>query len=405
VLPFLDHTTDAFAADPHGQLRAAREESWIVRTPSGLGVLSYAGCNALLLDPAFRPGIFEMMRRATPDAGPGGGVVEGPRTLLGSEGRDHQDLRRVVMPWFTPRRIETLREHTAKLVGELLDRVADAGSCEFMADVATRIPPTIFCWMVGCDVERGPELARWSAIALQAFSGDPAVMGDVRQALRFLRHFADDLLESKQPAPGDDFTSALVRGIEDGVLTHEDARSLLTEVLSASVDNTTHSMGLVVWLLCEHPDQWQLVASDGDLIERAVEECARFEPVIRHGKHFNEHDTELLGVAVPAGTLMTAYLDAAHRDPDVYEDPDRFDVTRRLPQPQLVFGIGRHYCIGAALARMEIQEVLRAVATRWVQPRLGPDVRLKTAVGSCEVAYLPIEFRPVEYRPVEFSRA
>ncbi len=367
-------------------------------------MLSYAGCNALLLDPAFRPGIFEMMRRATPDAGPGGGVVEGPRTLLGSEGRDHQDLRRVVMPWFTPRRIETLREHTAKLVGELLDRVADAGSCEFMADVATRIPPTIFCWMVGCDVERGPELARWSAIALQAFSGDPAVMGDVRQALRFLRHFADDLLESKQPAPGDDFTSALVRGIEDGVLTHEDARSLLTEVLSASVDNTTHSMGLVVWLLCEHPDQWQLVASDGDFVERAVEECARFEPVIRHGKHFNEHDTGLLGVAVPAGTLMTAYLDAAHRDPDVYEDPDRFDVTRRLPQPQLVFGIGRHYCIGAALARMEIQEVLRAVATRWVQPRLGPDVRLKTAVGSCEVAYLPIEFRPVEYRPVEFSR-
>jgi cytochrome P450 len=163
-------------------------------------------------------------------------------------------------------------------------------------------------------------------------------------------------------------------------------------------------MGLVVWLLCAHPDQWLLVANHNELVERAVEECARFEPVIRHGKHFNEHDAELLGVAVPAGTLITAYLDAAHRDPNAYEDPDRFDVTRRLPQPQLIFGIGRHYCIGAALARMEIQEVLRAVTARWVRPRLGSDVRVKTAVGSCEVARLPIEFRPIEFRPVELSR-
>ena len=102
---------------------------------------------------------------------------------------------------------------------------------------------------------------------------------------------------------------------------------------------------------------------------------------------------ELLGVPVPAGTLMTAYLDAAHRDPDVFEDPDRFDVTRRLPQPQLIFGIGRHYCIGAALARMQIQEVLRAITLRWAAtPRLGPGMSLKTAVGSCEVANLPVVF-------------
>jgi cytochrome P450 len=391
-LPFLDHTTDAFAADPHGELRAMRSESWIVRTPTGLGVLSYQGCNALLLDPAFRPGVFEMMRRTGPD----GTAVDGPRTLLGSEGDDHQDLRRVVMPWFTPRRIEVLRARTARRVGDLLDEVDAAGGCEFMGDVAVRIPPTIFCWMVGCDVSRGPELAHWSGIALQAFSGDPAVMGDVRDAIRYLRRFAAELLEAKQREPGDDITTALAAGIEQGLLTDSDARSLLTELLGASVDNTTHSMGLMMWLLSEHPDQWALVAGDADLVERAVEECARFEPVIRQGKHFNEHEAELLGTTVPAGTLMTAYLDAAHRDPSVYDDPDRFDVTRRLPQPQLIFGIGRHYCVGAALARMQIQEVLRAVITRWAQPRLGSGVSLKTAVGSCEVASLPIEFQTLE---------
>ena len=118
-------------------------------------------------------------------------------------------------------------------------------------------------------------------------------------------------------------------------------------------------MGLMIWLLSEHADQWALVAGDADLGRPHGRGCARFEPVIRHGKHFNEREAELLGVArLPAGTLMTAYLDAAHRDPDVYDEPDRFDVTRRLPQPQLIFGIGRHYCIGATLARMQIQEVL-----------------------------------------------
>ena len=97
-------------------------------------------------------------------------------------------------------------------------------------------------------------------------------MGDVRDAIRYLRRFAAELLEAKQAEPGDDITTALVAGIEQGLLTHADARSLLTELLSASVDNTTHSMGLMIWLLCEHPDQWALVAADDELVERAVEE-------------------------------------------------------------------------------------------------------------------------------------
>ena len=111
-----------------------------------------------------------------------------------------------------------------------------------MTDVAQRIPPTVFCWMVGCDVDRGPELAATSAVALQAFSGDPAVMGDVVTAIRALRQFADELIEEKRASPGDDITSALVTAIDEGLLRERDARSLLTELLSASVDNTTNSM-------------------------------------------------------------------------------------------------------------------------------------------------------------------
>ena len=392
-LPFLDHGSDAFAHDPHGCLRTAREESPIVRTPTGVGLLTYAACNALLVDPEFRPGVFEMIRRAAPESS----VATAGRTLLGSEGRDHQELRRVVMPWFTPRRIETLRAQTALLVDELLAGVAGDGGCEFMADVANRIPPTVFCWMAGCDIERGLELAHWSGIALQAFSGDPAVMDDVTAAIRELRRFADELIEEKERSPGDDITSALLRAVDEGVLTRRDVRSLLTELLSASVDNTTHSMGLAVWLLCEHPAEWLSVADGVAPVERAVEECARYEPVIRHGNHVADPGHELLGIAIPPGTLVTVYLASAHRDPEVYDDPDRFDAGRRSPQPHLEFGIGRHYCVGAALARMEIQELVRAVTTRWRAPQIGAGARVRT-VTTGEVDALPLQFEVIAVR-------
>jgi cytochrome P450 len=389
-VPFLDNTTDEFAADPHGVLRRTRESSWIVETPTGLGVLTYAACNAVLVDPAFRPGVFELMRRASPDMPP----ANTGRTLLGSEGADHQQLRRVVTPWFTPRRIEALRGETAALAEGLVGRVESTGGCEFMADVARHIPATVFCWMVGCDVARGRELADQSAVALQAFSGDPNVMDDVTAAIRHLRRFADELIEEKRARPGDDITSALVGGIENGVLTHRDARSLLTELLSASVDNTMHSIGLALWLLGERPDQWVQLVREPELIEGAVEECARYEPPIRHGNHVTDDAVELLGFPVPGGTLVTVFLASAHRDPAVYPDPDRFEVTRRLAQPQLNFGLGRHFCIGAALARMEIHELLRVVTSRWRSVRVGPGARVDTALSGA-VRELPLEFELV----------
>ena len=137
-----------------------------------------------------------------------------------------------------------------------------------------------------------------------------------------------ELIDEKERSPGDDLTSTLLVAVEAGALSRRDVRSLLTELLGASVENTTHSMGIAVWLLSRHPDQWRTVASDDRLLGRAVEECARFEPVIRHGNHFNEDDATVLDVPVPAGTLVTAYIAGAHRDPAVYDEPDRFDVTR-----------------------------------------------------------------------------
>jgi cytochrome P450 len=227
---------------------------------------------------------------------------------------------------------------------------------------------------------------------LQAFSGNPAVMDDVVAAIGRLRGFADALIDEKQSTPGDDITTTLVLALERGAVDRRDVRALLTELLSASVDNTTNSIGVAIWLLARHPDAWEAVARGEVAIERVVEECARFEPVVRHTTVVAERDTEIEGVAVAAGTLVTVYVAAAHRDPTAYTDPDRFDVFREPGPPQLEFGIGRHFCLGAALARMEIQEAVRAVTARWEPPTLLDGVREHVATTG-ELGALPLAVR------------
>ncbi len=170
------------------------------------------------------------------------------------------------------------------------------------------------------------------------------------------------------------------------------SRALLTELLSASVDNTINSIGVAVWLLARHPDAWEAAAHADVGVERIVEECARYEPVVRHTTVVAERDTEIEGVAIAAGTLVTVHVAAAHRDPVAYPDPDRFDVHRDSGPPQLEFGIGRHFCLGAALARMEIQEVIRAVTARWEPPTLLDGVREHVATTG-DFGALPLAVR------------
>jgi cytochrome P450 len=291
-------------------------------------------------------------------AGPG-------RTLLASEGSEHLALRRAVMPWFTPMRVRQMRVRTRALADRLLDAVTPAGACEFMADVAQRIPGTVFCWMVGAPEEDGDQLAEWSGTLLKAFHANPDDAPAIRAASAELREYGRGLVASKRAEPGDDLTSTLLAAHDAGVVTAGDIASMLNEMLGASADNTAHSFGLAMWLLATHPEQWQRLVDDPTLIPNAVEECARFEPRVSATPVHNAERVEFDGIEFPAESLSWLNFAAANRDPLVYDDPNRFDVGRDLPKAQLSFGFGRHYCIGAALARMEVQVVVEAVTERW----------------------------------------
>lgn len=358
-VPFLDTGSDRFLADPHATFDQLRAEDWLVDDTTGVSLIGYAGCDAAFHDPALVPGIDWLLEAR------GFGHLWGVdgHTLTDSEGVDHQRLRRAVSPWFTARRIDQLRERTRTMVTALVAEHDE--SIEVMADLADRVPSMLFCWMIGADPADAELLAAWSKSLLLVFTGEPSMVGPVRAAKRELLEYTRSLLDDKRARPGDDLASVLAAAESSGAVSADDALYLLEELLSASVDNTANTTGLALHSLAAHPRQWTALHDDPTLLANAVEECGRFEPAIRHTIKYAVTDTEVLGRPVAAGTFVTVRIAAAHRDPAVFDEPHRLDVTRKPAKPQLAFGAGRHYCLGAALGKMEVQEMVAGLTTRW----------------------------------------
>ncbi len=381
----LDTSDPRFLADPHATFDALRDGDRLVPDQLGLSAISYESCNASFLDDALVPGIDPLLIEL--GHGPLWGVVD--RTLTDSEGQAHQRLRRAVAPWFTARRIGTLRERTRKLVDARLDGWDPAVVLPVMEHLADVVPARLFCWMVGASEADANVLARWSKALLLVFTATSEMVAPVRAAKEQLAAYTHELLAHKRAHRGDDLATALADAASSGAITDDDAYCLLEEMLSASVDNTANTAGLALHTLAGHPAAWSTMHADADLLPGAVEECGRFQPAIRHTIKYAVADTEIAGTAVPAGSYLTVRIAAAHRDPSVYEQPHTFDVRRRQPRPQLAFGGGRHHCLGAALGRMEAQEIVGGLTSRWPAAAIGDGARLSIA-ASGHVFELPL---------------
>lgn len=376
--PALDPGSETFLADPHPVFDRLRADSPVATDPIGLSTLDYESSAQAFADRSLTPGIDPLLvsRGIEPLWGEVG------HTLTDSEGDDHRRLRRTVGPWFTPPRIEGLRARVRTLCDELVTAAAPDEPFDVMADLADVVPARLFCWMVGAPESLAPELATLSKTLLTVFTATPEMVKPVRAAKVEMAALTEELIAHRRRAPGDDVVSMLLAAVADGDLDDRTVFFLVEELLSASVDNTANTTGLALWTLLRHPDVYRRVGLDPDLVPAAAEECGRFDPAIRHTIKYALADTEVAGVPVPAGGFVTIRIAAAHRDPAIYADPHRLDIDRAWPKPQLAFGLGRHYCLGAALGRMEIAEMLRALAVHRPDATLGDGVEMtKNAAG------------------------
>lgn len=399
-LPVLDIFSDGFTADPHRAFAAARRQHWLARSDVGFHALTYEASQALLRDKRFRFGA----ELGLPPEGEARETLlaRSRRNLLNLRGADHTRLRRLVSKAFTPRAVERQRPHVRRVIDGLLDPVCEQGRCELVTDVTEPYPVMVICEVLGTPAEDWKRFSVWVEIL---FSRLGLALDDESTALVLrtqleLDAYLTDLVERRRReaadgSPGDDLLGELIAVEEDGDrLATADLVTLMDNILSAGTDTTRNELASAVALFCAHPDQFELLRADRSLLEGAVEEVLRFAPVVAGTLRVAMEDVELDGVVFPEGTMVSPTMAAANRDPAVYADPDRFDITRAQPAPHQSFGGGPHFCLGAALARLELVESFAAVVERMPGLRADGEVRWKSPVGIGGPEVLPIAFDP-----------
>jgi pimeloyl-[acyl-carrier protein] synthase len=290
------------------------------------------------------------------------------KLMLFRDPPDHTRLRSLVSKAFTPRAVDALEERITELTHLQLDAVERRGEMEFLADFAYPVPAMAICELMGAP-SRDHELIMRNAPALATRLDpgpmrSPAVVAAADRAAAEVFSYLDGLITQRRRDPGDDILSALIAVEDQGDrLAHEELMATAMLLLIAGHETTANLLGNGLLALLRHPEQWQRLRDEPDLGQRAVEELIRFDGPIQMTERIALENVQVGDAAIPKGRIAILCLAAANRDPDVFDHPDVLDIGRD-PNPHLGFGGGAHFCIGAALARMEARIALRAIAQR-----------------------------------------
>ena len=393
-LPVIDYEGAQHPDEAHEIIRRAREQAPIAIGPHGPELLTYDLVRSVLRDPRFRvpQGMFLAAQGIT--SGPLWDRVAG--NLISLDGDAHHRLRRLVSKAFTPRATARLRTTVIDVITELVDRRTVEGRCDVVADIARQYPIPIICALLGAPPEDWELFSDWTDAIFKVFSWDVANETDsILAAWDELDAYIDDMVAHRRQTLTDDLISELIRAEDDGDhLSADELRMLVAGLLMAGTDTTRNQLAASVQMLCDHPDQWALLAEHPEFAVNAVEETMRHSPIAFDTLRIALEDVELAGVIIPAGTLVIANTAAANRDPAAYDDPDRLDITREGAPPMQTFGAGMHYCLGANLARLELAEALTVITQRMPNARRTGPAPWKPLSALSGPTTLPIEFDP-----------
>jgi cholest-4-en-3-one 26-monooxygenase len=302
--------------------------------------------------------------------------------MLNMDPPQHAKYRRLVQRGFTPRMIQQLGAHIRQLAGEIIDRVAPRGECEFVSAVAAELPMQVICEMMGVPDEDRRGIYDLSN-RLIGFE-DPEFQGSLDDGIQasiemFL--YASKLSERAKREPADDIVTTLVSADVDGEkLSDLDFNSFFLLLAVAGNETTRTATSQGVRLLAEHPEQRERLVRNPSLIPSAIEEILRFNPPVMYFRRTATQDAELHGVTIRAGQKITLWYPSVNRDESVFPNADTFDVGRH-PNEHLAFGIGEHFCLGASLARLELQIVFEELLRRLPDIQLeGPVRRLRSTL-------------------------
>jgi cytochrome P450 len=395
-IPKVPLIVDQQRSDRHALLRGIAQDSWLARTDIGYSVLTYESVLGILRDKRWHSatGMIAQLQGITDEAF----LSRRQVSILNAEGDVHVRLRRLVAPAFSPRSADRLRPFMRETVNSLLDPFTASGKAEVVRDICEPYPIPIICELLGAPKEDWKLFSRLATEILLIFSENLAGnMSIFIAAQQELEKYTEGLIEKRRSVPADDLITDLIAAEEAGdKLNTEELTMMVDAVIVGGTDTTRNQLGLALALFAEYPEQWALLGKDPSLAQRAVEEVLRFSGAVGGTIRFASEDIEYNGVLFPKGTFMSTSMSTGNYDASVFPTPDKFDITREpVGQPHLSLGAGIHYCLGASLARAELQEAFTVLSQRMLNLELdGPVVYKPSGIGIFGPASLPVKFTP-----------
>jgi cytochrome P450 len=408
-LPMLDYTDPELRGERfHAAMRELRSHGWLAEGPFGYVVLDRESAEFFLRT---RAATFPGMKIAEIF-----GVTEGPlyeqmkRNILHVNGPDHGRLRSLVNPALSPRAVERYRPALRGFLRELWVRATARTApgegtgtvrCEFVEAFAKPYPSQVIANVMGAPLEDAPRLHHWSNWIQRQF--DAASMASERdgieRAVEEFYSYAEELLEARREDPGDDLISTLIAAAEPAPpperLSDVECINLVFNVLVGGVDTSQSQLAHAIRLLAEHPAQWAALAADPTgLAGQAVEEALRYEPITPFTARITTEEISYRDVTFPKDTIVMVCAFTGNRDLEEGSgDVETFDIAAERGRARaLTFGAGVHYCVGANLARAELEEALAFFAPRMHGLTLDGEPAYETIMGIYGLAELPIEF-------------
>lgn len=409
AVPYADFAIGAFADLVAMSRELSRTGDWVVRTPFGLFVHGYDQARTILREPTWismlagvamldgtgrhdngrSPVNFSaFMARARREGSPGAGddAMRARPNVLALEGADHRRLRRLFGRAFTPAAADRLRPFMAAHASRLIDPLVSAGGGEIVSALCDPYPVPVICRLLGVNDDDWAQFGRWAETIFGLFDGDAEAvverLGDIAVAQAELGAYVVDLIERRRREPADDLLSELIEVSSEGDrLSPDELIGMVEALLIAGTDTTRNQLGATLAVLADRPDTYAALRADPDRIPAYVEESLRYIGAVRTAMRIATDDIVVDGLLFPAGTVVMIGLHAASlsggcpahgdtasgpRSHAALAEPDPYEFDPSIPRehPHLAFGSGAHHCLGAFLARAELQEALRAFTER-----------------------------------------
>jgi cytochrome P450 len=307
---------------------------------------------------------------------------------------EHLEMRKVVHGYFTPRSMEAWRPFVQSAVKELLDAAEAKGHMDVMKDLATPLPVLVIAQMMGVPQADRPYVRQLAEKLLYIGRGEYDRMKPLTEGMQGMIEYVSPLVDERIVNPGDDFISVLASGEKQGVFSRHQVLVNTSLLLLAGHETTINLLCNGTLSFIRHPEQWALLKQDpAGWAKRATEECLRYDSPVKSIQRIASEDVEMRGKVLRKDDRIRWFISSANRDPEVFANPETFDISRD-PNPHVAFGSGVHHCLGATLARVEGQEVFKALAERF------PALQLETE----ELEYQPsITFRSLKSLPVTWN--